>query len=468
MFVGRQEELNILEKDYYSKKSNFCIVYGRRRIGKSTLLRNFSESHPYFYFLGGKDNKQKQINRFIHELSLNTGDKLIDKMKITDWQDVFDLLDRSIEKINEKSGKKIIVFDEFQWMCNNSEELLTSLQYYWDTKWKDRKDIFLILCGSSVSFMLGKVLSESSPLFGRRTRSINLLPFNISESAEFFKNRNIFEIAEIFMITGGVAKYLEIFSSGESFISTVKEEILTRTGYFFDEVQFVLSEQLKEKDKYFRILIEMSKTPIEITELERITMIASGQITYYLERLMLLGFISRHIPFGKSNSSKTVKYKLEDYFLKFYFRFIHNSRQSLILGSSQSTYPSLIKEKWNTFVGTQFEQIVHDHATIITKKANCGEIIEIGSFWQKPTKLKQGFQIDLIIKTDSNIMLICECKWSRKKIGLSVVKELQRKIELFQNKDNLTIKPVIISAAGVTSAVKKEKSILTVDLNEYF
>jgi hypothetical protein len=472
MFIGRKQELNILQKHYHSKISEFCILYGRRRIGKSTLLEEFTRNKFSFFYLAGKENKRLQLKRFVRELGQQISDPLIEKMHVTQWNDALLLLDKSIHLLaqNNKQSKAIVVFDEFQWMCNGSIELLSDLQRFWDKHWNNSGQVFLIICGSSISFMLGEVLSQKSPLFGRRTLSFELKSFDIAESALFLPGKNKFEIAETYMTIGGIPKYLEIVNaSGASFRKCMSQEAFSSSGYFYDEIHFILSEQLKETQNYFLLLEHMASGVNEVKELVKLTGISSGQIIYYLERLIFLGFVSRSIPINSPQKSKKVRYFLNDYYLKFYFNFIHRNLQRISINKDMYLFDQFTKNKWNTYLGTLFEQFARDHATIIAKKLGyTNEIQTIGSYWQHPTKRKKGVQIDLVIEFIDHTTFICECKWKgTRKTGIEAVSELRQKADLYPNKNNHTLKCVLITSGGVTQAVLKEKDIRIVSLDDF-
>lgn len=393
MFIGREKELTLLKEDLTSPRSEFCVIYGRRRIGKTTLLKKFTEGTDFFYFQAGKESKSQHLRRFSLELGQNIGDILTSKTRLNHWDEALILLDRSLDNIvnNAINKKAIVVFDEFQWMCNGSPELLSDIQRYWDDKWQNRGNIFFILCGSSISFMLGEVLSRKSPLFGRRTRSIHLYPFKIADAIKFLPGKNLFEATEYYMVSGGIPTYLKLFGTPGSFKRIIAKHALNSSGFLFDEVKFILSEQLKEQEHYFRVLREMSQGSIEIAELSRRTNINTGQITYYMERLQLLGFVRRHSPINESTRSKRVRYLLSDYYLRFYFSFIHENREKIEHTENEMSFDELIGTRWPVYLGLTFERFVSDHANFITKKAGFeNKFVKMGSYWQKPTKRKKG------------------------------------------------------------------------------
>ncbi|MBU2513279.1 AAA family ATPase [bacterium] len=471
MFVGRQTELDLLEEHYKSKTSEFCILYGRRRIGKSTLLEKFTENKPAFFFLAGRETKRQQLKRFVRELGEAVSDPLTGKTIVSEWDEALMLLDRTLPLLLQKSDTKkaIVVFDEFQWMCRGAVELLSDLQRHWDKKWKDAKNLMLILCGSSISFMLGDVLSRKSPLFGRRTFSFELNPFKVKEAATLLRFKGKFEVVESYLAVGGVPKYLEIMNTKGSFQQSITKQAFTASGYFFEEIRFLLAEQLRETEHYYMVLSQLAKGSMGVTELEKSTGIGSGQIMYYLERLNLLGFVSRHIPIGKSVNTKKVQYCLDDYYLRFYFTFVHPDLHRISTTPAGIGFDSLTGNRWSAFSGLSFEHFVRDHAvTVVSKVGFEGGIKRLGRFWQTATKRKRGLQIDLIIECDDQITLICECKWSGKKTGMDAVFDLRKRMDLYPNIQNHTLKPVIIAAGGVTGNVLNEKDISIVTLDDFF
>jgi AAA+ ATPase superfamily predicted ATPase len=470
-FIGRTKELALLENDFLSSKSEFCVLFGRRRIGKSTLLEKFTENHNAFNFLAGKESKQIQLNRFVSELGKIAGEVFFKKIKITEWHEALDLLDRCVPilKKQNKGKKALFIFDEFQWMCNGCPELISDLQRFWDRNWKNSGSIFLILCGSSISFMLGEVLSRKSPLFGRRTRSIVLSQFGLIEAAEFLHGKNIFEITETYMLTGGVPKYLELFSEKTSFRKNVERNILSPEGFLFDEVQFILSEQLKEKEHYFQVLRELALAPLGVSDLCGKTSIPTGQISYYLERLQMLGFVSRHISFSSPETTRKIRYRLNDYYLRFYFTFIFPNQEGIQSGMGRASFAEHIGPGWNPFAGYAFESIVREHAGyILNKEGMDTTAFRTGSYWQKPTKRKKGVQIDLLIECRDNITFVCECKWSREKTINKVVQDLVHKLALYPNKKRHTLVPVLVAAGGADKAVVDGKQVRIVTLEDFF
>ena len=405
----------------------------------------------------------------MRELGDAAGDPLTGRVSVSSWEEALTLVDRSIEPFCARHGcrKAILILDEFQWMCNGASELLSDLQRFWDKKWRDKGSVYLILCGSAISFMLGEVLSRKSPLFGRRTRSFDLRAFSLAEAKQLLKGKGRFEIAESYLAVGGVPKYLEVLQGHPSFQKAMAREACTASGYFLEEVRFSLSEQLKETEHYFRLLRHLAHGGMGVTELEQATGIPSGQIMFYLERLQLLGFVSRHIPFQARPNSKTVRYRLDDYFLRFYFAFIAPNYERIRRSRGELDFAGVTKDGWNRHAGLCFEQLARDHAERIAGVLG-HELGDLGTYWQRPTKRKPGVQIDLLIGCTDGVTLVCECKWSRNKVGLSAVDELRKRSALFPNSRGDTLKLVLVAAGGASKAVHRQSDISVVTLDDLF
>ncbi len=450
-FVGRQEELRTLEESLSSSGSELIVVYGRRRIGKSTILEKFVEDKPRFFYLGGRETKQLQLRRFVRELGGAVGDTLLGQTHISTWDEALTLLDRALPALAAPNGKAIVILDEFQWMCRGAEELLSDLQRFWDKKWQKSDSLMLILCGSSVSFMMGDVLSRKSPLFGRRTRSLRIEAFPLDEAALFLPGWGRREVVKGYLAVGGVPRYLELLERKRTVEAALQREAFQKTGFLFDEIEFVLSEQLQETENYFRLLEQIAIQPMGVRELERATGIGAGQLAYYLDRLQLLGFVSRHLPFGAGPRSKTVRYRLEDYYLRFYFAFIRPSQEQIKRQRQGISFVAATRDRWHPFAGLAFEQLVRDHADRIVRAAGYDVgIREVASFWQRATKRKPGLQLDAVIDLDADTMLVCECKWTTRRVGCGDVDHFLSKLVHAPNPEDKTVVPVIVCPRGVT------------------
>ncbi len=466
-FHGRDGELESLSQAYESDRSQLWVVYGRRRIGKTTLLKRFVESKRAFFFSGGKERTHEQIRRFLGELADYTGQPVLKKIRAATWTEAFSMLD---QHVSMSPRKTVVILDEFQWMCRGAPGVLSDLQRLWDHGWKDSGRVVLILCGSAVSFMVGEVLAQKSPLFGRRTGSLHLQPMMAQEVGAFFGARGRFEIAEALISLGGVPAYLELFHGGGSVRQTLSDLAFRKDGYLVKEAELVFGEQLREKERYYQIARLLSACPSSMADLSRATGLNKGQLSFYLDRLLMLGFIDKHRPITKLTTSKTVRYRLRDEYLRFYFSFVEPNLDRITLGGSRSGYSfdRMTAGRWETFLGLGFELFVSRNVEAMLRAAGSRDVVNrIGSYWHAGTARRPGVQIDLVIEREDGVTNIVECKWSRRRVGRAVVDELSRKCDLYPNPRQHTLEPVLVAAAGATKGVT-EAGVRTVTLKDLY
>lgn len=457
-FIDRQEELARLEELYNQKQSQLIVTYGRRRVGKSALLRHFCDGKKkYIFFTGRKGENQNDLSeRFLKSLSDFFEDPLIAKLKITDWKEIFDLIDAKQSK-----EKLIVVLDEFQWICPVKSTLISALQEYWDRKKDDDKKIFLVLCGSIISFMEKKVLSEKSPLYGRRTFSFELEPMSFSSARLFFPKMDITEQAEVIITLGGIPSYLELIQQKDSFAQNINKLALTKNGYLVDEILFILREQLKVPKRYYVLLKILSEKNATRNELSKEAGISnSGTLNLYIKNLLDMHLIKETIPITKGETSKSVRYAIWDEFLRFYFNFILPNEERIRLNDDDWLFDSIIAPRWEGFCGRSFELFcVKNIKSIISSLGIKDVFLRSGSFWQVKTKEKEGVQIDMVIERTDNVTHLIECKWSSGKIGTSIIGEVERKKRLYPNPHHHTLKTVLITTYGITEQVEKSNVI---------
>jgi AAA+ ATPase superfamily predicted ATPase len=463
-FIGRKAEIQWLNSDYDEDLSKFVVLYGRRRVGKSLLIEKFCEGKRSFSFLAGKEKKAMQIKRFLAGLAQFAGDPLISMVAPTTWDDAF-----KIFSTRRNSEKTVLVLDEFQWMCEHSPELISDIQRFWDTVWKRDGKVFLILCGSSVSFMTGEVLSEKSPLFGRRTREILLEPFSASEASLFLPGRSSTEKAETLMLLGGIPMYLDLIKEKTSLRKNINVMALTKGGILINETHFILSEQLRETGTYFRLLKILATGPRSIAELAHEMRMSAGQALFYLRRLDMLKFIKKYMPITKDVGSKSIRYKLVDEYLRFYFYYIEPNMARITNNTGDYLFDRITGNSWDAYCGFSFELFCEKNIAAILKKLDIGDTLEkTGTYWQRKTSCKRGVQVDLVIECSDRTTFLIECKWSKNKVGMCVADELATKEKLYPNPRGDTIRKVIIASHGVTEQVAKDKTVSCMTLQDFF
>ena len=253
MFVNREKELETLNREYKSKGSSFTIIYGRRRVGKTTLISEYIKNKPSIFFYATEANIDYQRQLFADLIIAYTGKKYLREVVFSSFEQLFIFLSENI-----KTKKIILAIDEYQQLAKLDRSFSSVVQKVWDNHLKT-KNIHLILCGSAISMMYSEALSYSSPLYGRRTSSIFLKQMEFRHIRQFVKNVSLIEEMNIFAAFGTIPKYLELFDSKKSFIDNIKTQILDKNSYLYNEVKFLLREEISEPVTYFTILEIISK-----------------------------------------------------------------------------------------------------------------------------------------------------------------------------------------------------------------
>ncbi len=441
------------------------VVYGRRRIGKTELIRRFARDKHPFFFTGSHEPADGQIQRLIGDLASWSGDPLLSRLRLTRWSEALDAIARVVRG---RPGKTVIVLDEFQWMCAGRSTLLSDLQRLWDFEWRDSGRVYLVLCGSAVSFMVGEVLARKSPLFGRRTGSIHLQPLKAAEARGFFDDRGLFEVAEALITVGGVPAYLERFDPSRSVRATLDDEAFSKDGYLVNEIDFALGEQLRQKERYHQLCGELAVGACSMAELSRRMGMNKGQLDFYLTRLQVLGFVEKHRPLGKSLRSKTVLFRLSDEYLRFYFRYVEPNLERIHLRRGGYAFDRMTGDSWNTFLGLGFEAFVRRNLDALADTLGITDVVaRTGSYWHRRTKAREGVQIDLVVERSDGVTNIIECKWSRSPVDRKLIDELTRKCHAYPNPRNHTLEPVLVSSAGASQAVV-DAGVRVVTLEDLF
>jgi uncharacterized protein len=430
-FIGRKRELKALDDAYKAHQSTFLPIYGRRRVGKSELIKHFIKNRQALYFQGKQAPAKLQIKEFLRIGALTLNQPLLAQTSVDNWQQAISLV------VDQATPQKkfIIVLDEFQWTAEACPELPSVLQSLIDNDWGGNQRVMLILCGSFMGFMEREVLGEKSPLYGRRTGQILLKPFSYLEAGRFHPSMSMVEKAKAFAICGGVPYYLKFFSQGDSIETNIRNNFLNEFSALAREPEFLLREELKELKNYFGILTALSTGAATNREIARVIGIEEKTLFYYLKSLMDLGYISKHYPlFGNKPNPQQVRYKLHDPLLRFWFRFIYPNGSAIYQMEEKSSFMNLIKPNLESYFGYCFEILCKDALSFIYKKEDLACAYQVGDYWDKEV------QIDVVGYRQDNIIDLCECKWGKVASTPKLIEELKTKISLYPNKANKTIK----------------------------
>lgn len=470
MFYGRKEELNFLEDRYKTNKGEFIVLYGRRRIGKTELLREFSKNKPHFFYVCKESTDKEQLRLFSKKILKETPmGNYIDSF--SSWEDSFEFL-----KDFQITERKLVIIDEFPYMVNNNRSIPSILQNIWDETLKD-ENIMLILCGSSMSFIEKEILSEKNPLYGRATGIYKLKEMDIYTSVHFFeeplnKNRKLADEDKIlrYAILGGVPHYLKQFDNRLSTEENIKKYILTKGSILYNEVEFLMKQELRETSVYYTIIEAIALGNTKLNDIYTKTQIGKAKISVYLKNLMNLNIIEREFPvtysIKKRSNSQGGIYKLKNNYFKFYFRFVYPNISELEEADVAGVYDFMVAPFLNEYTSFVFEDVCIQYMRKLNKKkALPFRYSKIGRWWKKQV------EIDILAMDQYGNGIFGECKWKNSKIARKDLEELKEKsisVEtFFENKYYY-----LFSKSGFSDELLKlaevDKSIKLIGLEDLF
>lgn len=311
-FIGRHQELQTLEAEY-RRDGGFVVIYGRRRVGKTTLIKEFMKGKPAFYFLATEEVESQSMKRLSGVIARATGNAMLQRVTFSDWLDLF----QEIAKYRPEE-KKILVIDEFPYLVKTNPAFPSILQNAWDELLKD-SNTMLILCGSLLGMMQKHALSYDSPLYGRRTAQLRLAPLSFSEV--YAARPQSFEAAvEEYSVTGGVPKYLELFQPDEDLTEQLERLVLSKSGFLYEEPNFLLRDEVQTAANYFSIIRAIADGNHKLGKIAGALGLETSALTPYLSTLIDLGFLKKEVPITEKNPEKSRKglYFISDNFTRFW------------------------------------------------------------------------------------------------------------------------------------------------------
>ncbi len=471
MFVNRDQELDALEKIYNSDSAEFFVLYGRRRVGKTELLLQFCKNKRSIYFLASQLKEQDHLRHLIEVSQQVLDDPLLQNLTFNDWESALIYLAQKSQQ-----ERLIIVLDEFQYLCEDNAALPSLIQRFWDLHGKN-SNLLLILCGSQVSFMEREVLAERSPLYGRRTGQLKLMPLSYRDSGNFFEEYTSKEKLIIYGILGGIPAYLNRFKSNLSPNSLqtskktleqhIKEELLTPQSYLFEEANFLLRMELREPRIYASILQAIAKGATQLNEISQRVEIERTKTNKYITVLRELGLVKRITSLTERAPQKSRKglYIIADNYLSFWFRFILPNRSLIESGNADVVYREMIEPNLFDYMGSLFEGICQQYVRRYwTEKLRIAPK-KVGAHWESE------LEIDLLTENIDGSHWIGECKWWDAPVGENILNRLIEKASKLPNQWKLNPRYVLFSAGGFTDTVKQRadaENVVLIELNDLY
>ncbi|MFP9193883.1 ATP-binding protein [Natrialbaceae archaeon A-CW1-1] len=413
-FYDRGSELESLEAAAASSNYEFYVVYGRRRVGKTELLKTFCANRPHIYFLAAQESEHRQREKFIEQVADYFDDRI---PRIDGWDNAFDYLGEVIA-----DEQIVIVIDEFPYLIEENDSLPSYVQSFVDERLQDT-DSMLVLCGSSVSTMESEVLGHKSPLYGRRTGQIDLQPFSFKQARDAIAY-DLEEAIQSYAVTGGTPMYLTHFDYECSLADNIRTHILSPTGILYNEPEFLLRTELRNPSRYMSILEAVALGHTTPNEISGGTGIDVGPLSKYLQTLRRLRLLDREVPITESRKkSKRSRYHIADEFLRFWFRYVEPNRSS-IEEAPDVVLEGTIQPDLPDHVAPTFEDICQEAIWEVIRGSEIEPYSKVGRWWYGE------HEIDIMgLAPNDDRILFAECKWTNEPVGYSLVDNLRNKAE---------------------------------------
>lgn len=472
-FIGRKKEIESLELLLKKKSASLVVIRGRRRVGKSRLIKEFVSDKTSWIFSGLPPvpgiNKQRQLNDFSAQLSKGLG---MPKMQASDWVEHFTLLGNL-----SKNKKIVIVLDEISWMGSEDPDFLGKLKTAWDLHFSENPNLIMIICGSVSSWIEENIL-QNTGFVGRISLDLVLEELSINESNEFWgakRNKiSAYEKFKLLSVTGGIPKYLEEIIPSHLSEDNIQRLCFQSDGILFREFDQIFSDLFSKKAAtYGNIVRTLDHSSLSLDDISKSLGIEkSGYLSRCLDELALAGFIQEDCTWNLSTreESRLKKFRLKDNYLRFYLRYVEPNKDRI----SKNLFESksfMCLPGWESVMGLQFENLVMNNLKKLSEilRIDISDISNAGPFFQRKTQRMKGCQIDLLIQTKHNTLYVCEIKFNSSEVKSSVIEEMEKKIESLSIPKGVSVRPVLIHVNGVSQAIR-ESDVFNdiIDFSQFF
>lgn len=446
-FVDREMEMETLQSEYEREGSALVILYGRRRVGKTTLISEFIKDKHALFFLCSEESEAQNRTAFKEKAAEFADNDLLRSADVKNW----DVLFKAIMDAPHET-KPIIVIDEFQYLGKANPAFPSIFQRIWEEILKDRS-VMVILCGSLISMMESQTLAYDSPLYGRRTAQIRMKQIPFAYYHEFFPEKSRKELIESYAITGGVPKYIELFSESKDIYAAIQKCILNRSGYLYDEPHFLLQQEVSEVGSYFSILRAIAAGNTKLSAIASVLEVKPTSLTKYLKTLIDMDILEREVPVTEDKPEKSKKglYKIKDNYLRFWFAFVYPNMSFIESGHSRIVMNKIRKNLVDNHIAYVYEDVCRERMWDLNAEEAWGfHFSKIGRYWDGNT------EIDIAaIDPEGKNLILGECKYWHEPVGINVLVNLEKKADnVSWEKTNRNVWYVLFSAAGFTEELK--------------
>lgn len=461
--IGRAFEQHKLTEIIESGKAEFVAIYGRRRVGKTFLVKEFFDNKFAFYATGlANSNTKTQLVNFTIFLNKSFNKEF---RAPKNWLEAFSILQTELSHIQ---GDKVIFIDELPWLDTKKSDFLTGLEFFWNSWASTQSGLKLFVCGSAASWMINKLIRNKGGLYNRVTQRIKIEPFSLQETEVFLKSKDIYvdryQILNLYMVMGGIPYYLEQIKKGQSVTQNIENICFEETGLLKSEFQFIFSSLFNNSEKHEQLLRKIYSLGTRATRdnlVKQFQLISGGDLTIKLNELEESGFIKSYVPFGINKTKKI--YIISDYYTLFYFKFIEHSGKF----ESGNWKNRIDDASVNAWMGLAYEQICRDHIKNIKKALGIEGIYSETSTWSKKgDEDSSGAQIDLIIDRKDRVINLCEIKYSINSYEITKAYDLNLRNKIGAFKDSTKTKKAVFMTMITTFGLVKNQYSRSIIQNE--
>ena len=444
MFYCREEELRTMNNRY--KKGHFeCVViYGRRRVGKTALINEFCKGKPTVYFSALNASSQENLEALSKAIYTCQNPDSTSAPTYRSYED-------ALEAITGMAMEKRLVFviDEYPYLAKAEKSISSRLQHIIDHSWQDSR-IYLILCGSSMSFMEYQVLGYESPLYGRRTAQFKIQALTYREITEFHPELKAADQALLYGVTGGIPHYINKLDVESNLDEALLDNLFSTSSYLFEEPENLLKQELREPAIYNSVISAIAAGASRSNEISTKVGLESGVCAKYLKVLLDLGILKKETPITEKSGKKTI-YVIDDNFFRFWYRFVPRNMSVISAGRMHPVYEQAVKRFYPDYMGLVFEKMCQEYLLRYAKDLPI-LLSNVGQWWGTDSKTRREVQIDIVgAPVDGNEYLIGSCKYRNEKIGIEELELLRRYAAVFRQ--NGIFHYYIFSKGGFTPAL---------------
>lgn len=423
MFIGRESELNSLNRIYTSGKFEFAVIYGRRRVGKTALINEFIRGKKAIYFMGVESNARQNLE--------NISKSIMESRTGIQAETAFVSFQAALEYVFMLAEKErlILAIDEYPYVARSLKSLASTLQMLID-KYKDSSRLMLILCGSSMSYMEDHVLAYKAPLYGRRTAQMKIQPFDFADTCRYFKHFSDEDKALVYGIVGGTPQYLLQMDDRRNIGDNIKNTFLNPTSSLFEEPENLLKQEVREPALYNAIITAIATGASRMAEISTKVGEDTSLCAAYLKNLMALGLIQKETPYGEKASRKSI-YAIDDNMFRFWYRFVPENNSIICRGAVDLAY-ARIEPYLSDYMGKVFEEICRQYLwKLLLNGGSPVEFRDLGRWWGADPSTHSQEEIDIMGEQDKDTVLFGECKWTNEKVDVGVLEKLSERSRLF-------------------------------------